>query len=104
MSKDGSETEIANEIVYEYNLSGNYPNPFNPSTKIEYTLKEKGFVSIKVYDIIGREVVELVNESKQKGNHSISFNTTGKDLTSGIYFYTIIVNEYSETKKMILVK
>jgi len=97
--------DVENEQVFtfKYNLGDNYPNPFNPSTKIRYSLKEKGLVSITVYDILGRVVDNLVNETQTKGNHEVVFNT-GENLSSGIYFYTLNVNEFHNTKKLILAK
>ena len=90
----------------EYAISQNYPNPFNPTTMINYSLPFDSKVSIKVYDLIGREVNDLVNEFKQSGNYSISFNASS--LTSGVYFYRILATsgsqEYSKTMRMTLIK
>ncbi len=85
-----------------YSLSQNYPNPFNPETKIQFSIPKNGFVKIIVYDLLGREVNELVNEFKQQGSYGISFN--GANLSSGIYFYKLITDDFIETKKMILIK
>lgn len=90
----------SDELLY-YNLSQNYPNPFNPSTVISYRLPVIGFVTLKVYDILGREVATLVNEEKPAGEYEVEFN--GTNLPSGIYFYQL-ARQYSETKKMILLK
>ena len=87
--------------VYSYNLLQNYPNPFNPSTTISYSLKEDGIVELKVYDILGREVKTLVNESETKGNHTITFDAS--DLASGVYLHKLKVNDYVAVKKMLLV-
>jgi hypothetical protein len=86
----------------EYELLQNYPNPFNPSTEIKYSVKELGLVSIKLYDMLGREVSVLVNEVKDAGLHSIKFD--GSNLASGVYMYSITVNEFNVVKKMILNK
>jgi subtilisin family serine protease len=86
----------------EYGLENNYPNPFNPSTTIKYTLRENGFVSLKVYDILGREVAGLINEKQPAGSYNVTFNASG--LVSGVYFYKLIVNDFIEVKKMILTK
>ena len=86
----------------EYFLSQNYPNPFNPSTKIEFQIVDFGFVSLKIYDLPGREVATLVNEEKPEGNYEVVFNGTG--LTSGVYFYQLKAGNYIETKKMILLR
>jgi hypothetical protein len=87
---------------YEYKLVQNYPNPFNPSTKIDYTLKSEGLVTLKVFNILGQEVVTLVNSVQTAGLHSISFNAS--KLSSGIYLYKIDSNGFTQTKKMMLVK
>jgi len=89
-------------IPQNYSLLQNYPNPFNPSTYIKYQLAKSGFVSLKIYDILGNEVRTLVNETKNAGSYKVKFD--GSDLSSGIYFYQLKAGEYSETKKMILLK
>jgi hypothetical protein len=86
----------------KYSLSQNYPNPFNPVTKISYAVAAAGQVTLKVYDITGREVKTLVNEFKNAGFYTVDFN--GSNLSSGIYIYKIVSGNYSETKKMTLVK
>jgi photosystem II stability/assembly factor-like uncharacterized protein len=86
----------------KYLLYQNYPNPFNPVTTITYQIPQTEFVSLKVYDILGREVATLVNEEKPAGSFEVQF--TGNGLTSGIYFYQINAGEHSETNKMILMK
>ena len=75
------------EIPDDYNLSQNYPNPFNPSTIITYQLPESGFVSLKVFDVLGNEVAKLVDENKQSGSYEVVFNAS--NLPSGVYFYTL---------------
>ncbi len=91
-----------NSQPLNYQLAQNYPNPFNPSTQITFKLPEAGFVSLKVFDVIGREVAELVNEVKPAGNYDVNFNAAG--LASGIYFYRIKSGKFIDTKKMILMK
>jgi photosystem II stability/assembly factor-like uncharacterized protein len=86
----------------EFLLSQNYPNPFNPTTKIEFRIADFGFVNLKVYDILGREVAILVNEEKPAGEYEIEFNAA--NLPSGIYFYQLKAGQFSQTKKMILLK
>jgi hypothetical protein len=83
-------------------LFQNYPNPFNPSTSIRYTISSKQFVSLKVYDVLGNEVVVLVNEEKKPGNYSVGLNAA--NLASGVYIYTLRAGSFIETKKMILMK
>ena len=85
-----------------YTLSQNYPNPFNPTTTINYKIPELSFVTLKVYDVLGSEVATIANEEKPAGNYDVEFD--GSVLTSGIYFYRIQVGDYTNTKKMILLK
>jgi len=85
-----------------FELQQNYPNPFNPGTVIEYEISNTTLVSIKVYDVIGREVTVLVNESKQPGIYQVSFD--GENLASGVYFYKMIAGDFSSVKKMNLLK
>ncbi len=95
-----SEDEIH---IHNYSLSNNYPNPFNPSTIIEYSLPQYGFVTLIIYDMLGREIATLVNEEKPAGNYKFEFNAS--DLVSGVYYYHITVgNEFVETKKMVLLR
>ncbi len=86
----------------KFDLKQNYPNPFNPSTTIKFTLPERNLVTLKVYDMLGREISTLVNEVKDAGTHTIKFNAN--NLPSGMYLYTITAGNYSATKKMMLVK
>jgi len=95
-------TPISSNVPEKYSLSQNYPNPFNPVTKIYFALPKNGFVSMKVFDMLGREVDNLINEFKTAGSYSVNFN--GNNLTSGIYFYKYEVNGFTETKKMMLIK
>jgi hypothetical protein len=83
-------------------LSQNYPNPFNPTTQIDYQLAATSNVSLKVFDILGREVTLLVNRKQTAGSHQATFNA--KTLPSGIYFYRLQTGSYTETKKMLLLK
>ena len=85
-----------------YSLAQNYPNPFNPTTTIKYTLQFSGRVTLKVYDILGKEVATLVNEEKPAGSYSVVFDA-GK-LASGIYFYKLQAGNFVATRKMILLK
>jgi hypothetical protein len=85
-----------------FSVSQNYPNPFNSSTSISYSIAEAGLVSLKIFDILGREVSTLVNEEKGAGMYDVIFNAS--DLTSGVYIYTLQVNGYSQSRKMILLR
>ena len=89
-------------IPTKYFISQNFPNPFNPTTKIRYEIPKESFVSLKVYDMLGREVKSLVNEEKPAGSYEINFNAY--NLSSGIYFYTIKAGGFVQTKKLILLK
>ena len=93
---------ISTEIPSKYSLLQNYPNPFNPITKIQFEVPGSKFVKLVVFDILGKEVQTLVNESLQPGTYETSFD--GSSLTSGVYFYRLITNEFTETKKMLLIK
>jgi len=85
-----------------FELNQNFPNPFNPSTKIRYSVANTSFVKLKVYDILGREIAELVNEEKPAGIYEADFE--GSLLASGVYIYRIQAGNFIETKKMILLK
>ncbi len=90
------------ELTKEFKLHGNYPNPFNPSTNIKFDLPKDVQVSIKIYDIAGREVKTLVNEFKTAGRYSVAFS--GSDFASGVYYYKIKAGEFEQVRKMILLK
>jgi hypothetical protein len=110
---DGSFT-YSNEIEVvvdftpkEFVLYQNYPNPFNPKTVISYQLPVTGNVTLKVYDILGNEVATLVNEEKQPGIYEFEFNShsdKGQNLSSGIYFYQLRAGNFTQVKKMILLR
>jgi hypothetical protein len=91
-----------NYMVNGYTLNQNYPNPFNPVTIISYALTNSGFVNLTVLDMLGQEVITLVNEERPAGYHEVRFN--GGNLTSGMYLYKIQVGSYTEIKKMLLMK
>ena len=89
-------------IPKEYKLYQNYPNPFNPVTSIEFGISKSGFVTLKVYDILGKEVVTLVNENLSPGTYTVKFN--GSNLASGAYFYRMESGEFKDIKRMVLIK
>lgn len=94
---------IENELFpNQYFLSQNYPNPFNPTTKISYSVPQMRFVTLKVYDVLGNEIANLVNEEKPAGSYEVEFDGAG--LPSGIYFYRLKVRDFVETKKMVFLK
>ena len=85
-----------------FKLSQNYPNPFNPSTNIRFDIGKPGMISLKVHDVTGKLVDILIDEFKNAGSYTLSFN--GRNLPSGVYFYTLTSTDFSETKKMIMMK
>ena len=93
---------ISTEVPSSFSLSQNFPNPFNPTTIIKYQIKENSFVSLKVFNALGREVSTIVNEKQNVGTYSVTFDASS--LASGIYFYKLTSVNLSETKKMILIK
>jgi len=95
-------TGIEEKIPAEFSLSQNYPNPFNPTTTIQYSIPKTSFVSLKIYDVLGKEVASLVNEELSAGVYDRTFNAA--NLSSGIYFYTLRANNFTATKKLMLVK
>jgi hypothetical protein len=100
---NNTEVDDRLNIPTGYQLMQNFPNPFNPSTEIRYVLQNASFVTLKVYDILGREVTTLADEFKTPGNYS-AFFTLNSSLSSGVYFYRLISGNYSITRKMILTK
>jgi hypothetical protein len=94
---------IEDEFVADsYQLFQNYPNPWNPSTTIGYELQEKSNVRLSIFNVIGEEIMVLVNKEQDKGYHKMEFN--GSYLPSGIYFYKLVANNFTSTKKMMLIK
>ena len=94
--------EVSFNKLTEFSLQQNYPNPFNPSTTISYSLPEKAQVRLIVYDVIGREVANLVNKEEESGTYNVKFDAS--KLNSGIYFYKLNAGSFSEVKKLMLVK
>jgi uncharacterized protein (TIGR02145 family) len=99
---DINENIIYTEIKDHFTLMQNFPNPFNPSTTIMYSIPYSQFVTLKIYDILGKEITTLVNEEKQRGNYQVEFN--GSKLSSGIYFYKLLFGNSVINKKMLLLK
>ncbi|MBM4158111.1 MAG: T9SS type A sorting domain-containing protein [Ignavibacteria bacterium] len=95
-------TNISENVPSVYTLSQNYPNPFNPATTIKFGIPKNDFVNIRVYDILGREVAELVNEQLNAGFYEVNFNAA--KLASGMYFYRIETRNFIDVKKMMLIK
>lgn len=94
--------DINNSILDSYNLSQNYPNPFNPTTSIEYQIPAEENVVLKVYNLIGQEVAELVNEKKSAGSYKVNFNA--EKLASGVYYYTLRAGNFVGSQKLVLLK
>jgi hypothetical protein len=94
--------EVVYGAVAEFALEQNYPNPFNPTTKINYSIKEKGNVELKIFDLLGSEIATLVNEEKTPGNYEVFFDAS--NLSSGVYLYTIKAGSFVQTRKMLLMK
>ncbi len=99
-------TNVAQEknLPTNFQLFQNYPNPFNPETTIKFHLSELAFVTLKVYDLLGKEVATLINEFQQPGIHNSTFNINNYSLPSGTYFYRLTAGDYSSTQKMVLLK
>jgi uncharacterized delta-60 repeat protein len=93
---------IGNELPAEYKLHQNYPNPFNPSTNIEFYVPKSNYVTLKIYDALGREIATLVNEQLKAGTYQVDWNAS--NYASGVYYYRLATKDYVETKKMILIK
>ncbi|MDP1995145.1 MAG: T9SS type A sorting domain-containing protein, partial [Ignavibacteria bacterium] len=85
-----------------YSLKQNYPNPFNPNTTISYSIANPGLVTVKIFNILGEEILQLVNEYKNSGSYSVNFDASR--LSSGIYFYTMNSGSFVSTKKMVVLK
>jgi hypothetical protein len=100
-------TPISNQVPEKFELNQNYPNPFNPSTKFSFSLPKRENVLIKVYDIAGNEINTLVNGELNAGSYLVDWdskNTNGNSTASGVYFYRLTTNSFTDTKKMILTR
>ena len=102
LSSIATDVNISNNLPTEYSLEQNHPNPFNPTTTINYTLPGEGHVTLKIYDIQGNEIKTLVNETKAAGYYNVVFDAS--NLSSGLYFYSIRSGDFLSTKKMLLLK
>jgi hypothetical protein len=100
LPKNGTGDVLAS--ISNFELEQNYPNPFNPTTNIRFSVAEDGFVSLKVFDVLGREVKNLLNQEVAAGRYDISFDAS--DLTSGTYIYQLSADNRIESKKMLLMK
>ena len=99
--------EFSKIAADHFALDGNYPNPFRDQTMIHFTLSEASEVTVSVYDVMGRQVATLVNQSLTAGSHEMQWNgrsSSGQPLSSGVYFYRIEAGEYSQTRRMTIVR
>ena len=106
LSVTSSDDQVDQLVPQFYQLYQNYPNPFNPNTVIKYQIPELSFVTLKVYDVLGNEIVILVNDKKPAGEYEVEFSTglINQTLPSGIYFYRLQAKKFVETKKMVVIK
>lgn len=95
-------TDVKDELPLQYSLDQNYPNPFNPTTQIKYSIAKAGVVTLKIYDILGRQVADLVNRYQEAGKYTVDFNASR--LSSGVYIYRIESSSFTSVKKMMLIK
>jgi hypothetical protein len=102
MAEGPSSAEDETLVPVEYGLSQNYPNPFNPSTEIKFIVAENQNVTIKVFNLVGEQVAELVNKSYQPGEYSVTWNPENQ--ASGVYYYTMQAGDFAQTKKMLFLK
>jgi len=104
LAKSSTPVSVEQETIQPttFSLEQNFPNPFNPSTKIKYSVPRSSQVQIKVFDVLGNEIETLVNEEKPEGKYEVEFNASR--LSSGIYFYQLENESYLETKKMLYLK
>jgi len=100
-----TEIKVNNEnIPQNYELKQNYSNPFNPQTTVNYSIKENGFVTLKIFNILGRNIVILINGTQNAGNYKINFEADKYSISSGIYYYELKTNNFRSVKKMIIIK
>jgi hypothetical protein len=98
------ENRSGNEIVGNFNLFQNYPNPFNPSTEIKFSIPQNSHVKLELFNALGEKVATLINEEMSAGFHNYQLSISNYQLPSGVYFYKLQSGNFTETKKMILVK
>lgn len=101
-NNDPIDDKLALQQSDDYKLFQNYPNPFNPTTKISYKINKEGFVSLKVYNLVGQVVGDLVDEQQISGSYEVEFDAS--NLTTGVYLYKLQVNGYTSVKRMTVLK
>ena len=97
-----SVSETASMLPASFELEQNFPNPFNPTTSIRYSVPQSSHVALTIFDILGREIRTLINEVQSPGHYTVTFD--GRDLASGVYFYRLTSGSFSATKKFVMVK
>ena len=103
-STDLSSIKNSSQSVKTFSLNQNYPNPFNPTTTISFELRNRSFASLKVFDILGKEVASLINKDLESGYHEYSFSAAYFKLNSGVYYYQLTAGNYQETRKMMVLQ
>jgi len=103
-STDLSSIKNNSQGITSFSLNQNYPNPFNPTTTISFELKDRSFTTLKIFDILGREVASLINKELESGYHQYSFSVADFKLHSGIYYYRLTTGNYQEAKKMMVLQ
>ena len=99
--------QLGNEIPNSFALDQNYPNPFNPTTNIQYSLQKESYVTVNIYDVVGKQIKTLVNRKQDMGDYSLQWNATnnyGEPISAGMYIYTIRAGKFHSSKKMVLLK
>jgi hypothetical protein len=108
LSRQKSPADQGISVVHEYKLYENYPNPFNPKTKIKFSTPLRqltdAFITLKVYDLLGREVAVLINEPKQAGEYEVEFDPSNYGLSSGVYLYRLTSGSFSATRKFVYLR
>jgi hypothetical protein len=94
--------QLSNTFPESFSLGQNYPNPFNPTTTIDFEVKKSGLVSLRIFNLLGQEVATLVNEIRPAGTYRVSFNAGS--LTTGVYFYRLTADNFTQTKRMLLIR
>lgn len=97
-------TEKNNSLPSQFSLGQNYPNPFNPETTIEYEIPSFGFISLKVFDVLGKEISSIQNGYQFPGKYQYRFSTVANQIPSGVYFYSLTSGSFSSTKRMVVIK
>jgi hypothetical protein len=103
-TKTGVNSKLLNAANYQYELKQNYPNPYNPDTRISFYIFKPGIVSLDIYNVLGKKILNAVHEYKNTGNYTYKFDAGNHSLSSGVYYYKLLINNYCEIKKMVFIK